>query len=520
MIKFQDESGRMISQIIEVPVGSTIGDAVEPGELEEHIARNDSVVVDLHKAAATARDKARNAEETRLQRLKRKRGHDGGQRDSTSGDSSPEVGRGGSMSPPHFLDGGLGPSRLAQIRKRFKASKKKQASGEFAGDASDDGEEDDHVYTTYTGVLDDADYNREEEIGDYKTGYSLAGGVEALAEEEEEIILREENQRYMEQAYNQLIAGRDPSKPIDWYGDPSVGAPVKGKGGAGDDDQSGALRVHDGVTLRIVTMPPVFKAPRAPGFAPGQCYLGAKGKVSHGFKGKPGPGSFGRALAKAANNFKKPRLPKKGGKSAAAGSGGSRKRPRGGGGGGSSSASGSGGGVAAAKGGLGLGVGRAAGGGSGGGSKRSCGAAAAAAAAAGAGAAATASAGHKERRKAKARGKGKGKDKSKAKAGASAAEAAARSFVGGAGAGGGGGGGGGPAKPVKAEKLTRAQIRRAILMRAPSAETFGRTARGDELHDIAPAPSPAPSGGDRLDAESIDGMDGVEDDGGGGGGAE
>lgn len=176
-----------------MPLGSTIGSAVEPGELEEHLRRNDSVVVDLHTAATMARDKARNAEEVRLERLKRKRGHDGGHRDSTSSSDSER----GSMSPPLLPDGG-GPSRLAQIRKRFKASKKKQANGDYGGDASDDGEEDDHIYTTYTGVLDDADYNRDEEIGDYKTGYSLAGGVEALAEEEEEIILREENQRYVE----------------------------------------------------------------------------------------------------------------------------------------------------------------------------------------------------------------------------------------------------------------------------------------------------------------------------------
>ena len=169
----------MISQIIEVPVGSTIGDAVEPGELEGHIERNDSVVVDLHKAAVMVRDKARNAEEERLQKLKRKRGHDGGYRDSTSADASADFGRTASTLPPYFLHNNSGvPSRLTQIREMFKASKKKQANGEFTGDASDDGEEDDSIYTTYAGVLDDADYNRDEEIGDYKTGYSLAGGVE------------------------------------------------------------------------------------------------------------------------------------------------------------------------------------------------------------------------------------------------------------------------------------------------------------------------------------------------------
>jgi hypothetical protein len=137
-------------------------------------------------------------------------------------DSSPEyIGStsGGSMSPP--LGGGVGRlSRVAQILKRFKRGKEQEENGLLReGDASDEGEEDDqNAYTTYAGVLDDADYNREEEIGDYKTGYSLAGGVEALDEEEEEIILREENQRYMEHAFNQLTAAQDKSKPVDWYG--------------------------------------------------------------------------------------------------------------------------------------------------------------------------------------------------------------------------------------------------------------------------------------------------------------
>jgi hypothetical protein len=246
-------------------------------------------------------------ENERLNKMKRKRGEEVG----GVGDASPEhsgSGSGGSMSPP--FGGAGGTSRIAQIMKRFKRGKQAQANGELGGDddASDEGEEDDqNAYTTYAGVLDDADYNREEEIGDYKTGYSLAGGVEALEEEEEEIILREENNAYMEHAYNQLLAAQDTSKPVDWYGDPSIGAPVRGNNGldgAGEDAAQGvgtsAIREYDGVLLRMCTMPPVFKAPRAPGFAPGQSYLAAKGKMSHGFS-REGPtkgvlGTFGKGV--------------------------------------------------------------------------------------------------------------------------------------------------------------------------------------------------------------------------------
>ena len=42
------------------------------------------------------------------------------------------------------------------------------------------------IYNTYN-VLDAADYDQAEEIGDYNTQYTLAGGAEAILEEHEEL---------------------------------------------------------------------------------------------------------------------------------------------------------------------------------------------------------------------------------------------------------------------------------------------------------------------------------------------
>ena len=312
---------------------------------------------------------------------------------------------------------------------------------------------------------------------------------QALAEEEEEIILREENEKYMEQAYNQLIAGRDPSKPIDWYGDPSVGAPMQGKGGAGDDDQSGALRVYDGVTIRIVTMPPVFKAPRTPGFKPGQCFLGAQGKVTHGFRRETGPGIYGQALTSVSSNLKKRKLLKKRRKCSLVNSNGQINVTD----------------AAAMKGDLGVGVRHTD----------------------------TVSSGVGERRaiayddtiisdisRSAAVGR-KGVECRDTKASGNCMKPDQEKVVGNNedGVGGGGGCAHAPLKALRAKKMTPAQKRREILTRAPSAETFGRTERDHRFHRIISAPSPAPSGGDRLEIESINGMEsamGNSDHGGGG----
>eukprot|EP00039_Didymoeca_costata_P012247 m.175559 g.175559 ORF g.175559 m.175559 type:complete len:709 (+) comp15429_c2_seq4:334-2460(+) len=308
LIKYKDKkTGKEVVRLVQVPAGIAVGEELDQenqGKVPER------TIEDLHRETTSAIAIKREEEIRRLEKLKRRRGYDAG---GGMNDQDELEGRSGSMSPPLSYNPSRKRNKVSALRKNLKKyvkEHKEKMLGDFrhGGEASD-GEEEDNVYTTYgTNVLDHADFDRQEEIGDYKTGYTLAGGVEAIAEEDEdlELFALEERQQYMDLAVRQLMnSDRD---PIEWFGNPpnhSIGAPhPESKVADGND---GALRVYDGQVLVMRTRPPIFKLPKLP-TPKGFCQLNREPRES---KVKLGKGvNTKNDLLKAAGRMPPPPLRK------------------------------------------------------------------------------------------------------------------------------------------------------------------------------------------------------------------
>lgn len=207
LMTFKSETtGQTVTQMVDRPHGTDIGKAASTKTYGATMA-------DLQREQTLTEASVRQADADRRATLKRKRGDDAGE-SSPTGCSPDRSELTGSISLPVGADtDGSCPkrqrsaisdnqenadfkipeirstplSRLATAHSQLASVMQRRACDDFGNHkVEDEGDEGDDVYMRYN-VIDLPDYDRDEEIGDYATGYTAAGGVEALAEEEEDI---------------------------------------------------------------------------------------------------------------------------------------------------------------------------------------------------------------------------------------------------------------------------------------------------------------------------------------------
>eukprot|EP00041_Stephanoeca_diplocostata_P002782 m.29624 g.29624 ORF g.29624 m.29624 type:complete len:937 (-) comp13760_c0_seq1:95-2905(-) len=109
-----------------------------------------------------------------------------------------------------------------------------------------------------------------EDAGDYQTQYTLAGGVEAIMEEGEELEehITEARSEYLEYATQQMLNANAPNQPIAWHGDPTVGVPLSAGdrhnlhvSTMGSGAHAGTLRLYQGRVIQVMQNPPIFRLP-------------------------------------------------------------------------------------------------------------------------------------------------------------------------------------------------------------------------------------------------------------------
>ena len=272
LITFKDQAtGKTVSKLVNaIPTQEDYGEAVDI----KQEAKEDAVVVEMNKEASETRNVARTQE---LERLQRKRKRDVGD-DPVLRKNDLEAWRRSSKSEDVGLGDGRSRARFSvkDLRRRMSLDAKQRRNKILdLSDTSDndDQEKDFDEYHDYVAnVLDDADYDRAEEIGDYKTAYTKTGGVEAYDEEDEDLygIELEQHEETQRRMYQEMLGAYDPKKPIEWYGNPSIGKAITDSAGS---EGHGAIREYDGRLYKILEMPPVFGAEKAPVIPPGQCYL-------------------------------------------------------------------------------------------------------------------------------------------------------------------------------------------------------------------------------------------------------